>query len=160
MPAKNSISNYHGRHRFLSESLWRKYVKETESDISYADFRKIVIASMDELRKWVLKEPVGFQMSPRIGNIAINRFKPEHGSFKAFHYTKERRIPNYNLHTGGAVFKIQWFHASSTHKSRNPYWFFKASRVFNRSLAFLLKSGKSPSYNSYMQNHFINNSPR
>ena len=154
MPARGSIGMFHGRHPFIGKDLWRKYKRETGDRISYGDFQEIVGASMAEIQKWVLREPIGFQLHPKFGNIAINKFKP-HEDYKPKLYTSIGPILNHNLHTGGNVFKVQWFHSHVSHASRQPYWFFKANRTFNRSLAAVLKSGQGPQFNSYMQSHFV-----
>ena len=154
MPAKGSIGVFHGRYPFICPALWRSYKKKTGDKISYKEFKAIIAASMEEVQKWVLKEPIGFQLHPKFGNIAVNRFKPN-SDFKAYLNTSLGPILNHNLHTGGHCFKIQWFHSHVTHACRQPYWFFKANRAFNRNLAATIKSGHGPQYNSYMQSHFV-----
>ena len=151
MPAKGSISQFHGRYSIINKKLWAKYIKETGEDVSYEDFKLILAATMEEIKSWILREPIGFQI-PELGNIAVNRFKTN-SDFKS--YIGSTPIRNYNLHTGGNAFKIQWFHSSTVLRGRIPFWFFKASRAFNRSLAVVLKANNSPSYNSFMQDHFI-----
>lgn len=153
MPVR-SIDRYHGKHLFIGQALWRKYIKETGDQISYRDFVNIVDTSIEEVKKWVLREPIGFQLHPHLGNIAVNKFMPA-PDYKTYINTALGPIVNYNLHTGGYIFKLQWFHARTTHASKQPYWFFDACRSFKRALAVVLKSGKAPSFNSYMQNHFV-----
>jgi len=159
MPAKNSIGKFHGRHPFIEKKLWKKYVKQTENPVSYEEFKLIIAASLQELQSWVLKDPIGFQFSPKLGRIAINKFKMYEG-FKTFIHKKGiGRIQNHNLHSDEHAFKIQWFHSQTSHKSRMPYWFFRAERSFNRDLARVLKGGKAPEFNSFMQDHFVQKLP-
>ena len=155
MPAKNSIGAFHGRHPLIRQDLWKRYMKETGQKIDYEEFKKIIAESMEEIKKWVLREPIGFQMSPKLGNIAINRFAM-YKTFRAYTKTPLGSVINHNLHTGGYIFTIRWYHSEASHKSRQPYWFFKACRAFNRSLAVVLKGSERPNFNSYMQDHFIN----
>lgn len=152
--ARRSIDRFHGKLLFIGKDLWRRYKKETGDRISYEEFQAIIGASMAEVQKWVLKEPIGFQLHPKLGHIAVNRFKPRE-DFKTYLNTSLGPVINHNLHTGGHIFKIQWFHSHTNHASRQPYWFFKANRNFNRTLAAVLKGGQSPIFNSYMQSHFI-----
>lgn len=153
MPAKGSIGKFHGRYPLISVKLWKKYVKDSGSDVSYEDFKNILAESMSEIRKWVLKEPIGFQM-PGLGNVAVNRFKPKK-DFKTFINTTKGPVKNHNLHTGGDAFHLRWYHSSSSYSKRMPYWFLKASRAFNRELAVVLKRGNSPNFNSFTQDHFV-----
>jgi len=157
LPTKNSIGRYHGRFTFVSKDLWKKYVKTTNSTISYEDFKKVIALSMEETSKWVLREPVGFKMPLRLGNFAVNKFKT-YGDFKTYTNTRTsegKPIKNFNLHTGGCTFRIQWFHNTRSPKERVSFWHFDAERKFKRALASILKSGKSPLYNTYMQDQFI-----
>lgn len=157
MPAKNTKSKYHGRYRFISLQLWKKYKKTTGSDISYKEFRLIILSSMKEVANWVLKEPIGYRFPYRLGSIAVNRFRT-YGDFKTYLNTKDKNgkpIRNFNLHTGGDCFRIQLFHNTRSNKERASYWFFTADRTFKRTLAKVLKSGDGPLYNAYTQDHFI-----
>lgn len=154
MPAKGSIGKFHGRHHILNKKLWRSYKKETGNKISWADFSAIVLESMKGIREWVVREPIGFQLPGRIGNLAINKFKT-YGTFKTYIRVDGRSFLGHNLHTGGYTFRIQWFKATRKFAHRYPYWWFTAERKFNRSLAPILKSQNSPIYNTYMQDHFI-----
>jgi hypothetical protein len=153
MPAKNSIGQFHGRYPLINHELWKKYMESTGDAITYNEFKSIIAASMSEIQRWSLKEPIGFQM-PNLGNIAVNRFKMDK-DFRAYHNTEKGPIRNHNLHTGGDAFQIRWFHSSTSMKSRMPFWFFKANRTFNRTLASILKANNSPNYNSFMQDHFV-----
>ena len=153
MPVRN-VDMFHGKHLFIGTALWIKYKKTTGDKISYKEFQAIIASSMDEVQKWVLQEPIGFQLHPKFGNFAVNRFIPR-DDYKTYINTSLGPIINHNLHTGGNIFKIQWFHSHATHACRQPYWFFKANRTFNRSLATVLTGGHSPNFNSYMQSHFI-----
>lgn len=153
MPAKNSIGQFYGRYSLVSKDLWKRYVTTTGSDVTYDQFKAITAGTFKEIQKWAMSEPIGFQM-PDLGNIAVNRFKPNK-KFRNYINTPKGPIRNHNLHTGGDVFQIRWFHSSSSFKSKMPYWFFKASRAFNRSLATVLKANDSPNFNSFMQDHFI-----
>lgn len=153
MPAKNSIGDFHGRYHLISKDLWKQYQKTANTPVTYEEFKDIVASSMQEIQKWVLKEPIGFQL-PNLGNIAVNMFKPNR-EFKAYINTSQGPVINHNLHTGGNVYSIRWFNSSTAHKSKQPFWFFKAERKFNRALASVLKGDKSPVFNSFMQDHFI-----
>lgn len=156
MPAKNSISKFYGRHRFISLKLWRKYVRQTGDKISYKEFQAIIAESFKESRKWILREPIGMQFPGKLGHIAINKFK-SYGTFKTYTNTRTKDgkpILNYNLHTGGYIFKIQWFLNTRSYSERVPYWFFSASRDFKRTLAKLIKGGTYPVFNTFMQDHF------
>jgi len=157
MPAKGTTIRYKGRHIFINKGLWEKYVKETGSQITFKDFKKIISASFEETKKWILREPVGYRMPFRIGNIAINKLKT-YGDFKSYTNIKTARnepIQHFNLHTGGYCFRIQWFHNTRSSKERVSFWKFDAERKFKRALAQVLKSGKSPLYNTYMQDQFV-----
>lgn len=156
MPAKNSISKFHGRFTFIGKPLWKKYKKENKSNISYADFKLIISASIGEINKWVMKEPIGFQL-PGIGHMAVNKFKT-FGTFKC--YRNGQAVINHNLHTGGTTYRIQYFKNSRNYKTRLPYWFFKACRTSNRTLAKVLNSETRPHFNSFMQDQFIQKLPR
>lgn len=153
MPIR-SIDKFHGKHLLICPALHRKYVRETGNKISYKEFTAILAESMKEVQKWVLSEPIGFQLTPQLGNIAVNKFKPN-PKFKAYINTTLGPLTNHNLHTGGNAYRIQWFHARKDHDSRQPYWFFKAGRAFNRALASVLKGDSRPIFNSYMQSQFI-----
>ena len=155
MPSKNSIGRYYKRHSFISKDLWKKYKKTTGEDISYDDFKTIIQASLEETKSWALREPIGFQLPKKLGHLAINKFKT-YGDFKCYHNVKSagRPIVNHNLHTGGYTYRIQLFLSSRSFSDRIPYWHFDAERKFKRSLAVVLKGGKSPAYNSFMQDHF------
>jgi hypothetical protein len=154
MPTKNSISKYRGRLPLLSQKLWKKYVKETGDEISYEEFTTIIVAEIREIKNWVLKEPIGFQMS-EIGNITINKFKPGSDYVTYLYNGGKTKIKNHNIHTGGCIFRIQWFRRSTSHKDRYAYWYFSASREFKRELGKQLKSGKYPNYNCFSQDHFV-----
>jgi len=157
MPAKGSIGKYYGRHVFFSDKLWKKYVKQTGSIISYSDFKKVFLESMEETKKWVLREPVGFRLPNKLGNLAINRMKT-YGEFKTYSKLKTedgKPIRTFNLHTGGDTFRIQWFHTTRSHKDWVTFWFLDAERKFKRNLAQVLKSEKYPLYNTYMQDQFV-----
>lgn len=155
MPAKNSIIKFHGRHQFIDKKLWKKYKKITGVDISYDDFRLIIASSISEIRNWVIREPIGFQFPGLLGHLAINRFKT-YGEFKSYMRTRDGRpILNHNLHTGGYTFRIQLFKATRRFQERVPFWYFEACRDFNRSLSSRIKSGRYPSYNTFMQDHFV-----
>lgn len=158
MPAKGSIDRFHGKHLFISQALWMRYKRVTGDKIPYKEFQAIIASSMEEIQKWVLREPIGFQLHTKMGNLAVNRFKPRE-DYKTYINTSIGPILNHNLHTGGHIFKIQWFHSHNSHACRQSYWFFKAGRAFNRNLASVLKSGQSPNFNSYMQSHFITKVP-
>ena len=156
MPAKNSIGKFHGRYSFINQKLWRKYMRQSGERIPYAQFKAIITASIKEQRRWILREPIGIEMPGKLGNIAINKFKT-YGEFKTYLRTKSptgKPILNFNLHTGGHAFKIQWFKNTRSFTERIPFWFFDATRDFKRSLAKLIKGGSYPVYNSYMQDHF------
>lgn len=153
--ATRSIDRFHGKHKFICPALWRKYVQTTGQEISYKDFTQIIAEANKEIQTWVLKDPIGFQLTPQLGNIAVNKFEPKPG-FKTYIHTPLGLIPNHNLHTGGKAFRIQWFHARVDHESKQPYWFFKANRTFNRALAAVLKGINAPTYNAYMQSQFLN----
>lgn len=157
MPAKGSIGKYYGRHVFMSKELWKEYVKETGSTVSYKDFKKVFVASMEETQKWVLREPVGFRLLYQLGNIAVNRMRT-YGDFVTYTRLKTsegRAIKGHNLHTGGDTFRIQWFHTTRSHKDRVTFWYLDAERKFKRALAKVLKSGTYPLYNTYMQDQFV-----
>lgn len=155
--AVRSIDKFHGKHLFICPALHRKYVKDTGKEISYKEFTAILSGSMQEIQKWVISEPIGFQLTPQLGNITVNKFKPS-SKFKTYIQTSLGPILNHNLHTGGNAYRLQWFHARKDHDSRQPYWFFKASRSFNRALASVLKGISKPIFNSYMQSQFITKS--
>ena len=157
MPAKGTTCKYSGRHTFVSKDLWKKYVALTNSTTSYKDFKAIILASLEETQRLVLREPVGFKLPFRIGNLAVNKFKI-YGDFKCYSNVRtadDKPIKNFNLHTGGHTFRIQWFHNTRSSKERISFWHFDAERKFKRSLAKVLKSGKSPLYNTYMQDQFV-----
>lgn len=157
MPAKGSVGKYHGRYTFISKKLWKKYNKTNNSNISYSDFKLIIKMSLEETTKWVIREPVGYMLPNRIGNLAVNKFKT-FGDFKTYVNVKSsegKAIRNFNLHTGGNTFRIQWFHNTRSAKERISFWHFEAERKFKRLLAATIKSGKSPLYNNYMQDQFI-----
>lgn len=157
MPAKGKTGKYHGRYVFFGRHLWKKYVKETGSTISYEDFKKVFLLTMEETQKWIIREPVGFRLPLKLGNLAINRLRT-YGDFKTYTGIKNaegRVIPGHNLHTGGYTFRIQWFHTTRSCKDRVTFWFFDAERKFKRNLAKVLKSGKAPVYNTYMQDQFV-----
>lgn len=156
MPAKHSIGKFHGRHPLINRKMWRRYVKESGNKISYDLFKNIFLSSMEETKKWVLREPVGFKLPYKLGNLAVNKFKT-YGDFKTYTNTRTsdgKPIKNFNLHTGGNVFRIQWFYNSRQFIERHPYWFFDACRDFKRNLAKVLKSSNPPLFNTYMQDHF------
>lgn len=155
MPAKNTIGRFHGRHPLINKKMWRRYVKETGNKIPYTLFKSIFEASMEETKKWILREPVGFKFPHKIGNIAINKFKT-YGDFKTYTNVRHEGKPirNFNLHTGGHTFRIQWFYSSRQYSERFPFWFFDACRDFKRNLAKVLKGKSAPLYNTYMQDHF------
>jgi hypothetical protein len=155
--AKRGIDKFHGKHRLITQALHKKYIKETGNALTYSEFVTILETSMEEVQKWVLSEPIGFQLTPQLGNLAVNKFKPG-AKFKTYINTSLGPVPNHNLHTGGNAYRIQWFHARKDHDSRQPYWFFKANRNFNRSLATVLKGSARPIFNSYMQSQFITKS--
>lgn len=156
MPAKGSVGKFHGRKAFINKKLWTKYKKETKLDVSYTDFAAIFDSTTVQIKKWVLREPAGFKISPKLGNIAVNTFKT-YGDFKTYTNTRfeGKAIRNFNLHTNGNVYKLQWFHTTRTYIDRVPFWFFIASREFKRSLAKVLKEGVAPVYNTYMQDQFV-----
>lgn len=159
MPALGSVGLYHGRYPLISKKLWKKYCKDYNSTIPYKQFKEVISASFQEISKCVLKEPVGFRMPYRLGNFAVNKFRT-YGEFKTYSNVKSpegNAIRNHNLHTGGHTFRIQWFHNTRSAKERVSFWYFVAERKFKRSLATVLKSGKSPLYNTYMQDQFIIN---
>lgn len=157
MPAKNSIGKYYGRYVFFGVHLWKKYVKETGSTVSYEDFKKVFLASMEETQKWVLREPVGFRLLYQLGNIAVNRMRTygDFVTYTRFKTSEGRAIKGHNLHTGGDTFRIQWFHTTRSHKDWVTFWFFDAERKFKRNLAKVLKSENYPLYNTYMQDQFV-----
>ena len=157
MPTKGSIGKFHGRYHLLSPDLWKKYKKEIGSDILYSDFKKIVLASIEETKAWVLREPIGFQLPGKNGHLAINKFKT-YGDFKTYtnmRTSEGKAILNHNLHTGGNTFRIQWFKSTRRFTERIVYWHFEASRAFKRSLAAVLKGKRAPIYNTFMQDHFV-----
>ena len=156
MPAKNSIGRFHGRFTFISKKLWKKYKKDTGSTITYKEFQLIISSSLGEINKWILREPIGFQL-PGIGHMAVNKFKT-FGAFKC--YRNGKALLNHNLHTGGNTHRIQYFKNSRNYKTRLPYWFFKACRASNRALGKVLTSSNSPLFNSFMQDQFIQKLPR
>ena len=156
MPAKGTKLKYAGKHNFINIKLWKKYKKETQNPATYAEFRKIIAASLEETKNWVLKEPIGFRLPFRLGNIAINKFKT-YGEFVSYKKTRSiegKPIKNFNLHTGGYVFRIQWFYNTRSARERTSFWWFVAERKFKRSLAKVLKSDKPPLFNTYMQSQF------
>lgn len=155
MPAKGSISKFHGRYSLIGQDLWKRYVKETGDNIEYKEFKAIIAEEIKEVKKWVMKEPIGFQI-PIMGNLAVNRYVATGPDFVSYIYHGDStKIKNHNFHTGGYVFKIQWFRSTNSHESRFAYYFFKATREFNRDFAKLLKSGDYPNYNCYSQDHFV-----
>jgi hypothetical protein len=155
MPAKGSIGQFHGRKTFLTLKLWRKYKRETGVDITYKEFVAIFCTTIEEVKKWILREPAGFRLPVKLGNIAVNTFKT-YGTFKTYINVRHEGKPilNHNLHTGGNVYKLQWFHSTRNYNDRVPFWFFVASRDFKRNLAKVLKRGVYPNYNTYMQDQF------
>lgn len=157
MPAKGSIGKYHGRHVFISRKLWKKYLKESGSNITYTEFCAIVKGNMEELQKWVLKEPIGFKLPFKLGNIAVNRLKT-YGEFKTWTGLRTadgKPIRAFNLHTQGDTFRIQLFHNTRSAKDVFSFWFLDAERKFKRSLAKVLKSDNYPLYNTFMQDQFV-----
>lgn len=157
MPTRGSIGKFHGRYHLLSQDLWKKYKKESGKDISWTDFKNIILLSIEETKAWVLREPIGFQLPGKNGHIAINRFKT-YGAFKTYTNTRTssgQAILNHNLHTGGYTFRIQWFKSTRRFTDRVVYWHFEASRAFKRSLAAVLKGMRGPMYNTFMQDHFV-----
>ena len=154
MPARGTIMKYHGRQPFLGKALWKKYVKTTGNKIPYKEFMAIIEEEIKEVRKWTMREPIGFQI-PNLGNIAVNRFRPRETFVSYIYNGGKTKIKNHNLHTGGYSFKIQWFRLSNTHTSRLGYYYFVATREFNRDLGQLLKSGEYPNFNCYAQDHFL-----
>ena len=156
MPAKNSISRFHGKYSFINKDLWKKYKKSTGSSITYKEFQTIISTSLGEINKWIMREPIGFQL-PFIGHMAINRFKT-FGKFKQ--YRNGVAMPNSNFHTAGNTHRIQYFKITRSFKTRLPFWFFKACRHSNRALAKVLKNDSRPLFNSFAQDHFIKKTPR
>ena len=152
-----NIDYFHGKHVFINRKLWTKYMKVTGKRLTYDEFKDIILETIKEIRTWVLKQPIGYQLSPKLGNISINKFKPG-SDFKSYIHTSEGSFKNHNLHTYGNVYRIQWFHATDKAMTRQPFWYFKACRSFKRSLASVLKGKKAPIYNCYMQNQFITRS--
>lgn len=149
MPSKDTKLKYSGRSIFLSKELWRKYKKETGDKIEWKEFKQIILASNEEIKNWVLKDPSGFKFPGNIGTLSVNAFKP----------TKNRpingqKIQYHNLHTHGNVYKIQLFYNVRKDRDRSGCWGFDAERKFKREFASILKSGKFPNYNSYAQDHF------
>lgn len=149
MPSKGSCIKYKGRHNFTSKELWRKYKKESKDNITWKEFKQIVLTSNVEIKNWILKDPSGFKFPGNIGTISVNAFKPTRNR-----PINGQKLQYHNLHTHGTVFKIKLFYNVRKDRDRSGCWGFDAERKLKREFAGILKSGTYPNYNNYAQDHF------
>lgn len=155
MPSLGTTLKNGPRYNVVDVKLWKKYVKASGNNISYATFKNVIVKSNDLIRTKVLDNVSGYKMSESLGYIAVKRYKPSPGT-KSIDFNKSKihgvKIYHTNFHSYGYTGRIVWFTAKlSTCKYINLYKFIP-DRDFQRGLAKRILAGKI--YNEFGYDHF------
>lgn len=147
MPAKNSIYRNGERHQILSHELWKRFQEDFKSEISWEDFKKIIIQSNKEITKCIIDDVSGFKIPYNLGYFCIIQYKTKKvpTDFKNS-AGLDKFIPLTNLHSFGNVAHIKWFQVNNSRKTSLYTWRLDPARTFKRELAQKMKAGKQYNY--------------
>jgi hypothetical protein len=152
MPAKGSSLKHGDRTQTLDKSMWKKYVEETGSNISWADFKSIVSTSNELISQRVLHNVQGYKLSESLGYIAVKRYKAKPGKRSVdFKRSKELGTIVYhtNFHSHGYKARITWYTAKVSNCKYINIYKFIPDRAFQRGLGKMMLSGKIYNDNGY-----------
>lgn len=136
---------------FLNEA-YVDFIKNKDNDLSREISRPLFKNIMKDFYRMageVVLNGKEIALPCNMGNILVNKKASDNRSVKNYKETKEqgRTVLEYNSHTDGYRFSIQWRKASPIFGIQNGYQF-KASRILARELAKKLKDGNGYKYQS------------
>lgn len=142
MPAKNSSLSTGKRFNPLTKQLWKDFVFETGTEISYEDFKRIIWTTNDLIREYAANEEAGVELPEGMGHIVVTKYKSKKVPTDWVNSKKfGKKIPLLNLHSFGYVHHVKWFKIGVKFKNSFIYKF-KPYRILSRQVAENVLKGK------------------
>lgn len=145
MPNKGSTGKFGIRTRPLDIKFWKKFVKETGTDIDQKTFFNIIRTCLKSIQYSIINDAEGVQLPEWLGTVVVSKYKPESKARKPTDWLNTNKlgyvVPLTNLHSFGHIFKIKWFKVGTRRIKNLRFMSFKFSRELTRGLAASIKSG-------------------
>jgi hypothetical protein len=147
MPSKNSIYRTGTRFQILSKELYHKFVEETKIEISWEEFKDIILKTNTEIRKAIIDDVSGFKIPYNLGYFCIIQYKTKKIPTDIQNSAKyDKKIPFINFHSFENIVHIKWFQVNDSIKNSIYTWRLEPCRIFKRQLSAGVQKGKQYSY--------------
>lgn len=122
--------------------------KRVGAQIPYLTWKSMMLRMTELMGEAMLDDHLGFTLPVNLGMLRVVKMKPRKNAelkpmidFK--HLIQTGKVKRqHNLHSFGAVYRIEWIRLRTTQFANQGLYRFKACRPLNRRLAQLIFSGK------------------
>lgn len=145
MPAKNSKLKVGERYNPLNKDLYRKFVEETGSKITFDTFVKIIRTTNEKIRIAAADEEAGVELPEKMGLLLVTKYKSKKRPIDWAATNKLGtgvKVPYLNLHSFGYTCHIKWVKIGMVNFKHNIIYKFEPYRLLKRHVAKNFKSGK------------------
>jgi hypothetical protein len=158
MPAKGSKRKFQNRKNFLKKDLWERYVEKNDDDVTWDEFKTIVMDVLEYVAKSIVTDNLGFRLPYNMGYIAVTRYKTPKNMIDMVHLCKTGiKRPLLNLHSFEDQCRILWFSSKTVANFRNRGLYkFKASKELNYRMRDMIYAGKE--YDSISSQMYMSDS--
>lgn len=155
MPASGTTYKTGKRFQPLNKEFYERFKEETKIEVSWKDYKQIVLDAYKEIMNCVVEDISGFKLPFNLGYLCIScidyrsRKKPiDFANTKKYNKT----IYHLNMHSFGKRYTIRWFRVGEPMHTRLYPFSIEFSREIKRKLATLIKGGKD--YNHWSNSDF------
>lgn len=143
MPAKNTSYKSGKRDLVISKDFYKNFIDETNIDISYLDFRNVILASNKAIADIIANGDDSFKLPEQMGYIAVTKYKSKKKSidWKSTRLLGKKIILP-NLHSFGYIHHIRWYKTTLVNFAFNKIFKLEPCRALKRQVAKNVKEGK------------------
>lgn len=112
---------------YTEADMYKAWLKETDSDVPYFRFKRILDRFNKSVRDTILERSEGFKMPLGLGLVCIGKYKPKTYTDKSlsvdYKSSKEegKKIYHLNEHSGGYKYRLYWSKVPQTFPDRYKY---------------------------------------
>lgn len=143
MPAKGTSYQLPNRDQVLCPALWKAFKEKHKSDISYADFTKIVKESNKKIYETIINDENGFKLPENLGYLCVIKYKTKK---KAINWADTKKFGKtiyfLNLHSFGFRYHIKWFKTGISRFAFNEVYKFAPLRTMRTEVSKNVKAAK------------------
>lgn len=152
MPAKGFKMT---RDNIISLKYYKDFIKLTGYDISYKDFKSVIVDTNKEIANIIVEGNDGFRLPKGLGAITVAKYKGGEKRIDWVNTNKfKKRIYHINLHTYGYQFAIKWFKHDITQFGLSSVYKFKACRALRRAVVKRVKETQGSTYFEWRYSDF------